>query len=703
MNFLSRKLKIWLISLGCLILIYLLYTTFNQTPPIVIEQGSVTEAVEDLEGKVGKIGDIGIGTVELAEFVTLNKNKEVDRIWGFKKLLHKERDEWEIENPYMTIFRPDFKCTITADKGKIQVETVIGKPTPKDATLIGNVVINILPENGHGVKATSIYLDNIVFVSEKSLFSTSGPVKLISEDAQIIGTGLEIIYNDQDNRFELFRIVDLTTLKLKTSAKTSLFASKEKNDSSSQFADAQSQSQLPAEPVSPEDTQDANDRTKGEYYKCLLSDNVVINCPDQLIVADEIYINKIFFSENSTKESEKKEVSNEDSTGTAEVNAESSAEPNEPVDDLFDTFITCDGGIAITPMDSSILPITSVKQDTETMSVDTKKLQALADAAGRTKFFAQKIDYDLSTEDIVGSGASEITFYIKDFMGAENKEVAVPVTITARKNATFLPASNKVIFEGDTVCKMVRDSLGIQQKYTLSAPRLTVDLSTAKDNPSSTNGVKHLIADGDTVRLASVKNAGDKFLGGIELKCSRFQYDAEQKLFLATASAGVIKVDNSSISDSDAKGGRFSLQKPCWALIQDFDKLEYSLESNRIIADSGLDKISIGYIPIIQGQYGQPVKATAGHIEANLMETPEGQSTLSILNATEGITYNDEDVQFIGDEFSYDANASKITARGNKSKTCLFNDTLVDGIEYNLETGKVKIDKIKGGVFRFKK
>ena len=84
----------------------------------------------------------------------------------------------------MKFFGDNFTCHLTGDMGNVQVEMVGGKPNPKDAELLGNVVIHIEPEEGSDVEESFIYLDNMIFISEKSQISTDGPVKFISRSAR---------------------------------------------------------------------------------------------------------------------------------------------------------------------------------------------------------------------------------------------------------------------------------------------------------------------------------------------------------------------------------------------------------------------------------------------------------------------------------------------------------------------------------------
>jgi hypothetical protein len=157
--------------------------------------------------------------------------------------------------------------------------------------------------------------------------------------------------------------------------------------------------------------------------------------------------------------------------------------------------------------------------------------------------------------------------------------------------------------------------------------------------------------------------------------------------------------------------GRFSLQKPCWAFIQDFKTLEGYLESNQIIANAKpYETLRVDYFPVVNGEYGQQVSATANNITANLIETTNGRRELSKFNAKGGVTYEEEAgkkrwgggkaVQFVGSEFLYDASKGMITAWGDESQPCFLNGALVDGIEYNTETGAIKTAIIGPGVLQ---
>jgi len=726
MGFGARKFYVWLISLGAVLAIYLLYNLISKTPPIESDAGKkFTGTVADsniggLGGEGGRIGDVDVGSMRKAKYIDLDKEtKEVIRVWGFEELLHDTGEEWDIEKPYMNIFRRSFKCYITSDKGRVRVETAAGRSSPKDVTLTENVVIHILPENGSTIKESFIYLDDVDFISEKSQFSTAGPVKFVSEDVQMLGRGLEVVYNEELDRLEFFRIIHLESLHAKVPVETGLFSPGQTGVDRPAEVNSRPKTQQPVEPAVADDSQKtkplptesarAGEQTGGENYRCVFSKNVVIKSPQEWIFADdEVTINNIFRPKASDKESDKSDkadVGGADEVEARKVTVAKQGEPNESesAQELVDIVVTCDGGIVVAPMGSPRIP---KKPAGEAAGTDSRALiKVLKEAKDRTIFVAQKIDYCAATGNTVASGPSELTFYTSDIIHseAEEKKKTIPVKVTARKKAEFFPALNRAIFEGDCVCTMLREDSGLQQKYTLSGQKLTVNLSEDKDERSSdlTAGIEHLTASGGVVQLDTSRWAGEELLGFTKLKCVKFDYDAAQQLFLATG-PGTIALDNSRVSEPNEEVGRFSLRRPCWVVVEHFGTLKYFLEENRIVADAGPQEILINYIPVVDGQYGQPSVATASHVEAFLYQTADGQSELSTLTASGGITYEDDDNEFVGSELFYDHNEFIMKVKGDEFQSCYFNGALVDGIEYNVRTAEGTVEIIAPGTLQRK-
>jgi len=782
-----RKFFIAFISLVAVLAIYLLYGLVSKTPPIDTDTGAeFVDTVADsnlggFDSKVGMIGEVGVETVRKARYITLIKNQEVE--WGFEELLHKVRDIWEIEKPYMNIYRRNFKCYITADIGNVRVETAVGKSTPKDATFTGNVVVRILTVGSGNIKESRIYLDDITFLSEKSQLSTTGPVKFISEGAQMLGADLELVYDDELERLEYLRIFDLESVRIKSS-QMAFLSSPETQPETQQ--PGESAMGLDKQPTQTTVAQPEPEQQTGEYYKCIFSKNVLIDSPEQLVFAyDEISINDIFWSKAPSSQSDQSATETPESAeqaDTQDVPDLQRIEPNESSVKAEDIIVTCDNGFLLVPVGSpraiespaktgtaediagrlaEILDraeeratfagrridysaptgdvvaagpaeLTFYQNGLTAKETSKKALPVKITAQEGAKFFqgtnqavfegdclcempqaglteqknatlsAPKITVNLSEEkaqqssalsDILAAGPAELTFYVEDSNSAQAKKTIMPAKVTAQEHARFLAASNQVIFEGDCLCTMLREDPNVQQKYTLSAPRLTIDLPKDTNDQSSTltAGIEHFTADGGMVRLRTIKTAKQMSLGGIELECRKFDYDPGRGLFVATG-PGIIQVDNSKITQSGTGAGKFSLRKPCYAFLREFDTLNYSLRENRIIADAVSERLLIDYFPVVDGKYGQQIQATAGHVEALLTETDQGQTELATMTATGGITYLDEENknEFIGSELFYDHEKSLINIKGDALQPCYLNGAQVDGIIYDLTTGKVE-------------
>ena len=727
----SRKFRVGLISLGAVLAVFLLYSLLSKTPPIEIDSASYfTDTVADgnvgeLDGKVGMIGNVGVGNVKKAEYIHLNEQKQVDRVLGFEELLHKTGNEWEGKKPYMNIFRRDLGCYITADRAEVRVETAAdGRPSPKDAKFTGNVVAHILPENSSDVKEGFLYLDDVTFISDTSQFLTPGPVKYVSQDVRMLGTGLELIYNEQLERIELLRVLHLESAHLK-STQSPFFPTDKAKAQREADPNSRMQTQQPEKTVAPDDAQKVKSsptastqtsaQKEDQRYRCVFSKNIVVDSPEQLIFASEkLSISNIFKPEASGEQPDKADPNGSDAVKKTAADAENQLEPNSagspnspsiPEKEPVDIVVTCDKGLVITPMDSPQPDTNSVPLSSrQLLKTANDRLKKLKTTEGRTIFIAQRIDFSASTRDTIATGPSELTFYTGDLIRPEANEIVVPVKISAQRKAQFLPMSNQAVFEGDCRCEMQREDANSRQKYTLSAPLLTVDLSSDKDKrPSSSAGtIEHLMASGGVVQLDTSKWAGEKLLGFTKLKCSRFDYDAKQQFFLATG-PGNIAIDNSRISEPNSDSGKFSLRRRCYAVVENFDTLKYLLETNQIIAEAEGEGLIVDYFPVVDGKYGQRVTVTAGRVVANLLETADGRTELSTLRATGGVTYNEKDKEFLGSKLFYDAGKSILTVQGDESHSCIFNGTLVDEIEYNLKTGDVKFQIVGPGVIQGKR
>ncbi|UCG56676.1 MAG: hypothetical protein JSU70_17650 [Phycisphaerales bacterium] len=725
MNLDLRKCLVGLISLAALLVVFLLYGRMSKTPQIKIDTGGefvdavAGSNVTDFEGEVGKIGDVGVAALRKPEFLHRNKEGEIDRRFGFDELLHQEGDIWRIKSPYMDIFMPDFKCYITAGSGKVQVETAAGRHTPKDATFSGNVVIHIVPEKGSNIIECFIYLEDATFVSEKSLVSTTGPIEFASRQAQMVGRGMELIYNDELNRLEFFRIIHLNHLRWKGSEATLFTAASGDGTHLARPTEALAGSAHDNSPdVGANDTREKQPPL--QHYRCVLSRNVVIDTPERLIFAeDEISITDILWSTASDNVSAGFETDNRvadsvvpvsDATGKVsdeikDAPVADQSEPVGPADDPTVIAITCDGGVVVTPMDLPGVSEGSPEDAVAASVVELRNHKVFEDAVERARLVARRVDYNASSGDAIAGGPAEFSFYVdtNDSNSTKADKTLLPARVSAEKWVKFSAVLNQVIFEGDCVGTVVDADPNLEQRHTLLAPKLTIDLPDNEEGaPSkSRGGIKRLTAHGGVVELEIAKTAVEPesvegassdgaLLGLVELKCHRIEYDPGQRVGVATG-PGIITLDNSKSQAPETERQALSIGQPCYAFLRNFETLKFFLGANKIVADAGVQEtLWVDYIPIIEGGYGPQVEAAANRVEVNLTQSDKGQTELSTLTALGDIKYEDESYQFLGGELFYDQDESIIEIRSGESQPCYFNGALVDGVEYNLKTGERK-------------
>jgi len=498
MTFNWRKTYVLIMSLQAVLIAFLLYSRICRSPrpEVVSNQAGPPASTNGFPDDVGMVGDLGVGPVHKAKYTHLDEHKQLEREFGFEKLLHKQADEWVIQKPYINIFRPDFKCYVTADTGQIQVDDSLGKPSPKDVTLRGNVVIHIVPTGQGNLAESFIYLDDVAYFNDQTRFFTNGPVKFVSDGIDLLGKGMEVIYNVSRDRLELFRIIQLDSLRLKTGTRAGL-AGILSVDDTAKHAHTSTNGHA-AERTSPtpllQPTGQSGTGEPTDLYRCVFSKNVVIDGPRELIFADQIAIINIPGGKNDT-------------AGT-ENNEQTPDESNTATESVSYVFVTCDAGITVTPTDSAGAPMYEVQPAGQTARAGRKVPRGIDYTGGRTSFIADKITYDLTTGEVTGLGASELTLH-------QNKSSDTPgaaqsyVKINAQEKTVFSTSSNRALFQGDCEAMMVTVDSNSTKTYNLRAPTLTVDLpATPKQSyPQQGPTIKHMVAsDGVTVTITNNNN-----------------------------------------------------------------------------------------------------------------------------------------------------------------------------------------------------
>ncbi len=665
----QRKLYVGLISLGTVLALFYLYVKLNRTPQIkldmpesndVFEAGTGTNEAAASEEKVGAIGDVEVRQVEKAHYIHLDENKKIDREFGFEKVLHKAENQWELEKPYFNMFKSRYKISITGDRGTINVESsVAGGPNPLDAAMEDNVILHVLPVDANEMFEMHIYLDDVTFISERSLFTTAGPVNVVSEDFQLKGTGMEMIYDRVTDILDYFKVNKLDWLKIKT-----------------QKGISQDKSAEPSTQKTKNET--ANEaEVSSRRYTCVLNNNVRIENSENVIRAEMILLNNITMRQDSGNETDTHQ-----STDANEQQVSVRPEDTE----TGEITVRCNGSIVISPI------------GTETFEQDAARTLKITEEMfdkEKTTLVAQSIAYDAASGDVTAQGPAAVRFYTDTVIDPNHQNI--PVTVTAQKDIIYRPDRKRITIRGDSKCTMERTNDQFKQTYHLSGPVFVLDMNDAE---TSEFEISHFTASGGPVRIASVRSKDGNELGGIELKCTLFEYDEQDGMF--TTDAGMIKLDNSK-SNNQVRDRQISLQRKCFAFLRNFSSFQYSIKTNRIFA-RGFDEtpIRLDYIPLENNKTERQIIATAYVVVADLMQKQNAEAELKSLWASGGVTYEEkkEDqeqleqspVEFIGSEFIYDANDTLITAMGDELQQCIFNGAMVNNIRYNLSTGEVKFD-----------
>jgi hypothetical protein len=408
-----RVLMVWCVAISAILIVYRLYNRVSRTPQIETPSKEPGEelVIPEFDPDAPKIGSTTIGNVKQSRYTVRDeKTKKLKQVFGFEKLLNPQEKsrKWPLLKPYMNMYEDSFTCRITSEKGTVQVETVNNNPTPTEAELYENVVIRIRPVDPSDGGESTIYMDHLSYNSERSEFSTDGPLRLVSEGTEMEGRGMMLIYNSGMNRIEFLKIVELDYLRVKNAADLSVGKKEESGSGAAGAAGAaptvvkvnepvesQPKRQDGDKPVAPAASVARKQAASGgedetpiaaELYLCTLSEDVSIKYGDVVIVQgrDRVSISNILLSRGRRKKAGEtataapavaavtpveKSVSDESTAnvemktvtaaGTSVTAKETAgARPVEEARPSVEVYVTCKGGIIAKPM-------TSVYENTE--------------------------------------------------------------------------------------------------------------------------------------------------------------------------------------------------------------------------------------------------------------------------------------------------------------------------------------------------
>ncbi|MEN6428021.1 MAG: hypothetical protein ABFE13_21930, partial [Phycisphaerales bacterium] len=423
-----RKFAVGLAALSVLAGAFLLYMRVDRTPPIVVEAATSASAPggdaneSDVQGEVGSISGVGVGNVQDTDLLHRDDAGRIDRRFGFHELLYKRGNQWEISKPYMDLFLREVCCRVTADRGTAQVDEVFGRPMPTDAMFTGNVVIHLTPTDPDNPWECFIHLDDVGFLAEKSLFSSTGTVRFLSRAVRLTGTGMELVYNTARSRVELFRIFDLDSLRLRTSemkAAAKIGSPDLERPAGDRPATEKDSGQVASIGGAGSETPPADPNAPpADVYQCVFRKNVRLDSPDGVAFAKEVLaINNIQWSrpDRPARGSTPAVDPNKPVPAVpADANALNTAASSHVAmssipEELYDIVVTCDGGAAISLTNGPQRAAGTVPLD----GSESPPVEAVPEEmtpSGRRQVAAWRIDYDFLTSDaaMVGPFATSL-------------------------------------------------------------------------------------------------------------------------------------------------------------------------------------------------------------------------------------------------------------------------------------------------------
>jgi len=540
-----RKVIIGAAAMGVAILLFIGYIRLTGTKGIRTSDTSGIPDIPDtgLIGQDRRIDKTMVRSAQQARYTILDPlTKRVRREFGFESLLNpdEQSNNWQVRKPYMNVFESRFRCRLDAEEGAVQVDYSGGNVVPKDARMMGKVVIRLLPTDTKRLSETVILMDDLNYSSERSEFFTDGPVQLVSAQSRLLGKGMQMIYNPQNGRIEYFRIKKIESIRIKKAVTGNLLGQPQTEDKTVPVIvpDNVSSEKTQGQSVQVEDTnsvaislpqpaekqQSVSDEKL--YYECSLRRDVKIRYGKQVIVrgAEEINIRNLLWGSQPVDSSPASSPQTQTETATGQPAAKQNGEtatPTSPAvqnaepqiaddwnrrtqlpqtpadDDETDVFVTCSGGLIVKPIDSAFDPAkesavnnppqeetagntVAAASQVSTPAIEPVQVEEPSGATRKpAQFEARKLDYDLNTGSAAADGPIRFTFYPSD---PNDPNLLLPVIITAQKNTEFLAGTDKktiqqVVFHKNVIGDATEEKTNEKTVRRFYGDTLTVDLA----------------------------------------------------------------------------------------------------------------------------------------------------------------------------------------------------------------------------------
>jgi hypothetical protein len=675
MNWDLRKGVIGLASLGALILVYLVYARYSRTPEMALSTADQPKAPSlDVRSSMpGRIGGVEVAGVEGVTYEDRDEQGRVYRQWGFGALWHRSDNVWEMKQPWVRLLLSDVNCVITADSGRVTLQPGQKDVFPTDALFSGHVVLQTEPREGSDLPACRVGLDDISFSGSTSRFTSSGRIDFVSDAVRWTGRQAEFVYNDQARRIEYFRLGHLDSMTLKVPK-------------------GRSQGGPGSAAAPPASAGRPGGGAESTWYQCLLRDNVLVQtAQDAVFVQQTLWLTDLAGSQPS------------DRSPSAAPGKGRPALSKEMAGDWTEVSIACDGPVVVTPMGVALPPDPNSGAKPGRSDRPASAVAAAKDAA---RLSARTLHYNRRTGDAEVEGPVELNCFCRDFMDNDS-QVLIPVHMTAAQGATYKTQANRITLEGPCLCTFLRAERDVTERGSLAAPRLVVDLlANGEARPAvASRAVKTIQAEGGTVELRlenmSVKNAGTgspalpegPVVSGARMVCTHLTLDPQQASQAITAiGPGTIWLNNST---TQGTGQLLDSKQPFYALLSQFETLQFFVADNRILAAGKKQPMLVDYFPIVDGRQTSHIHAEADAVRIDLAETAGRERDLATLTATGNVRYDDcyDDGrlrhQFSGHSLIYDHRTQAMDMTGWENQPCTADGVAVWGINYNVKTKQV--------------
>ncbi len=683
---------IFILTLGLLIGAFTLYRHFLGQEIVDSNEPNIGVDLDVQLTHGGPVDSDTTVTMNGAEFEVREQGK-VTQVFGFKGKLDYQREKyWEIDQPYMKLFQPNMTILIDASFGQVEMESAAGNMVPKDATFSGNVCIHVVPTEHSQVEECWINMEKMVFVSERSEFSSSGAISFRSRSLEMQGRNLRFVYNDYEKKVQFFRLEQLDRMVIRV-PETGLF-----------FGDQEPVPTPGGSTLSVTASDKPEDLPKvlaaalaGQLYHCRLQRNVMLQTPKQAVYAsDGVILTHILWPKGALQQWQ---------TGPSDPNDPNAPRSPEatPVDantPLTELTVTCDGGVTIIPAG---MDWPEIKED-PAFDAQQARTQALAQLSEHQSWFAaRRITHHVFQQHAIADGPVELTFYGPNLMDPNDSTVLVPVKVTAQDRAEYDPNDNDIVFTGDCRCTLVRTDPNTVERYSLTAERLTAFLARNKDEQAiaASRDVKRLLADGNDVVLRILtadpnRTGPDQSIApeevrvGAEMTCLRCEYLPEPGHEVFTARGpGRIRLNNSrGMKSTDPN----QIKEPFYAFLRNFEVLQFFQAEYKIVADARERTMEFIYVPQVDGQLKPQITAQADHLEITLANNDLGELELKSLLATGNVYCRDAANNLSGYALSFDRDEGIVHMWGKDKQICYANGVAVSGIKLNLHSGELKFD-----------